>query len=626
MYDANQIQILEGLDAVRRRPGMYIGSTDFRGLHHLLWEVVDNSVDEFMAGFGDRVTITINADNSVTINDYGRGIPVDKHKTGRSGLEIALTVLHAGGKFGAGSYKVSGGLHGVGVSVVNALSRRLVAEVRRNGATYRQEYEAGKPLTEVKRVGRADDTGTAITFWPESKVFGAIEWKMDLIHARIRECCYLNPGLSAEIIDARCTPATSFSFYFDGGLTSYVRHLNANRTVLHPVISTNKLAGTTQIDIALQYNDGFSESVLAYANNIHTAEGGTHLTGFRTALTRVLNDLGRKLGVLKDANLTGDDIREGLSAVISVRLLEPEFEGQTKTKLGNAEVRSQVDGALAEGLTAHFERSPNDIKRIIEKCWLSARAREAARKARDLVVRKDPLSVSTLPGKLADCQERNAERCELFVVEGDSAGGSAKQGRDRKFQAILPLRGKILNVEKTSVERMLESDAIKSLVTALGTGISRGFDITKLRYGRLILMTDADVDGAHIATLLLTLIFRHMPQLITSGRLYLAQPPLYRITFNKETHWVYSEASRNALVKKAGRAKVDMQRYKGLGEMTPEQLWTTTMNPATRTLLKVTAEDLVRLDETFTMLMGSAVPPRKKFIETHAHAARNLDV
>ncbi|MDB5060049.1 MAG: gyrB, partial [Chloroflexi bacterium] len=393
-----------------------------------------------------------------------------------------------------------------------------------------------------------------------------------------------------------------------------------------PVISTNKLAGTTQIDIAIQYNDGFSESVLAYANNIHTAEGGTHLTGFRTALTRVLNDLGRKLGVLKDANLTGDDIREGLSAVISVRLLEPEFEGQTKTKLGNAEVRSQVDGALAEGLTAHFERSPNDIKRIIEKCWLSARAREAARKARDLVVRKDPLSVSTLPGKLADCQERNAERCELFVVEGDSAGGSAKQGRDRKFQAILPLRGKILNVEKTSVERMLESDAIKSLVTALGTGISRGFDITKLRYGRLILMTDADVDGAHIATLLLTLIFRHMPQLITSGRLYLAQPPLYRITFNKETHWVYSEASRNALVKKAGRAKVDMQRYKGLGEMTPEQLWTTTMNPATRTLLKVTAEDLVRLDETFTMLMGSAVPPRKKFIETHAHAARNLDV
>ena len=384
--------------------------------------------------------------------------------------------------------------------------------------------------------------------------------------------------------------------------------------------------GSTQIDVALQYNDGFNETVLTYANNINTVEGGSHLTGFRSALTRVLNDLGRKAGVLKDANLTGDDIREGLSAVVSVRLLEPEFEGQTKTKLGNAEVRSQVDAAVAEGLTAHFERSPNDIKKIVEKCWLSARAREAARKARDLVVRKDPLSVSTLPGKLADCQERDAERCELFVVEGDSAGGSAKQGRDRRFQAILPLRGKILNVEKTSIERMLESEAIKSLVTALGTGIGHSFDVSRIRYGRLILMTDADVDGAHIATLLLTLIFRYMPQLITGGRLFLAQPPLYRVSFGKESHWVYSEAGRQAAAKKAGKAKVEIQRYKGLGEMTPEQLWTTTMNPATRTLLRVTIDDLVRLDETFTMLMGSAVPPRKKFIETHAHAARNLDI
>jgi len=626
VYDANQIQILEGLDAVRRRPGMYIGSTDYRGLHHLLWEVVDNAVDEFMAGFGNRVTVSLNPDGSATVNDYGRGIPVDKHRSGRSGLEVALTILHAGGKFGNGSYKVSGGLHGVGVSVVNALSARLVAEVRRNGATYRQEYECGKPMDDVRRAGRADDTGTSITFWPERKVFGTIEWKTELIHARLRECCYLNPGLTAEVVDARVSPPSPYSFYFDGGLTSYVRHLNANHTALHPVISVNKLVGTTQIDIALQYNDSFNETVLAYANNIHTAEGGTHLTGFRSALTRVLNDLGRKVGVLKETGLTGDDIREGLSAVISVRLLEPEFEGQTKTKLGNAEVRSLVDAALAEGLNAHFERSPNDIRKIVEKCWLSARAREAARKARDLVVRKDPLSVSTLPGKLADCQERNAERCELFVVEGDSAGGSAKQGRDRKFQAILPLRGKILNVEKTSIERMLESDAIKSLVTVLGTGIGHGFDITKLRYGRLILMTDADVDGAHIATLLLTLIFRHMPQLITSGRLFLAQPPLYRVSFGKESHWVYNEAGRTALVKKAGRAKVEIQRYKGLGEMTPEQLWTTTMNPATRTLLKVNAEDFVRLDETFTMLMGSAVPPRKKFIETHAHAARNLDV
>ncbi len=625
-YDANQIQILEGLEAVRRRPGMYIGSTDFRGLHHLLWEVVDNAVDEYMAGFGDQVEITINPDESVTVVDYGRGIPVDKHKTGRSGLEVALTVLHAGGKFGTGSYKVSGGLHGVGVSVVNALSRKLVAEVRRSGALYRQEFQTGKPCEEVRRVGRADDTGTSITFWPERKVFGAIDWKTDLIHSHMRECCYLNPGLTVEVTDARVSPPSPYSFYFEGGLVSYIRHLNTNRTVLHPVISINRLVGSTQIDIALQYNDGFNETVLAYANNIHTVDGGSHLTGFRAALTRVLNDLGRKLGVLKDANLTGDDIREGLSAVVSVRLLEPEFEGQTKTKLGNAEVRSQVDSALAEGITAHFERNPNDIKKIVEKCWLSARAREAARKARDLVVRKDPLSVSTLPGKLADCQERDAERCELFIVEGDSAGGSAKQGRDRRFQAILPLRGKILNVEKTSVERMLESEAIKSLVTALGTGIGLSFDLARIRYGRLILMTDADVDGAHIATLLLTLIFRHMPQLITGSRLFLAQPPLYRVSFGKESHWVYNEAGRQALIKKAGKAKVDIQRYKGLGEMTPEQLWTTTMNPATRTLLRVTAEDLVRLDETFTMLMGSAVPPRKKFIETHAHAARNLDV
>ena len=624
-YNANQIQILEGLDAVRRRPGMYIGSTDSRGLHHLLWEIVDNAIDEFMAGFGDRVTVTLNPDSSVTVVDQGRGIPVDKHKSGRSGLEVALTVLHAGGKFGAGGYKVSGGLHGVGLSVVNALSSKLVAEVRRNGALYRQEYESGKPLADVRRSGRADSTGSTITFLPDKKVFGQIEWKPEVIQARLREGCYLNPGLTATLVDARGEPPTSFSFYFEGGITSYVKHLNASRTTLHPPISISKMAGTTQIEIALQYNEGFTESVFAYANNIHTVDGGTHLTGFRSALTRVLNDLGRKQGVLKD-NLTGDDVREGLAAVISVRLLEPEFEGQTKTKLGNAEVRSQVDAALAEGLQAHFERAPNDIKRIVEKCWLSVRAREAARKARDLVVRKDPLQVSTLPGKLADCQERDADKCELFVVEGDSAGGSAKQGRDRRFQAILPLRGKILNVEKSSVEKMLESDAIKSLVLALGGGIGRSFDPAKLRYGRLILMTDADVDGAHIATLLLTLIFRHMPALITGERLYLAQPPLYRIRFGKEQHWVYNEAQRTAVVKKAGKLKVEIQRYKGLGEMTAEQLWTTTMNPATRTLLKVTTDDVVALDETFAMLMGNAVPPRKKFIETHAHAVRNLDV
>jgi DNA gyrase subunit B len=625
-YTANQIQILEGLDAVRRRPGMYIGSTDYRGLHHLLWEVIDNSLDEHMAGYGDLIKVQLNADGSASVADHGRGIPVDQHRTGRSGLEVALTVLHAGGKFGSGSYKVSGGLHGVGVSVVNALSTRLVAEVRRDGYKWRQEYESGKPLANVARAGKAPDTGTTITFWPDRAIFGHAEFRLDLIHERMRESCYLNPGLTIQVVDARTEPAGTYSFYFEGGLLSYVRHLNEHKTVLHQPISISKMAGTTQIDIALQYNDGYNESVFAYANNINTVDGGTHLTGFRTALTRVLNDLGRKAGILKDFSLTGDDVREGLSAVISVRLLEPEFEGQTKTKLGNAEVRSQVDAALAEGLTSHFEKQPADLKKIVEKCFLSARAREAARKARDLVIRKDPLSVSTLPGKLADCTERDASRSELFIVEGDSAGGSAKQGRERKFQAILPLRGKILNVEKAQADKMLESEEIKALITALGTGIGHGFDIAKLRYHTVVIMTDADQDGAHIATLLLTLFFRHMPQLITGGYLYMAQPPLYRISAAKENHWVYSDAERAAVVKKLGARKVTIQRYKGLGEMTPEQLWDTTMNPATRTLLRVTAEHPIKLDETFTTLMGNNVAPRKKFIETHAHAVKNLDV
>ncbi len=461
-YTANQIQILEGLDAVRKRPGMYIGSTDYRGMHHLLWEVVDNSLDEHMAGMGDHIIVELNADGSATVKDHGRGIPVDRHRTGKSGLEVALTVLHAGGKFGSGSYKVSGGLHGVGVSVVNALSSRLVAEVRRDGYRWRQEYESGKPLGDVARAGRAADTGTTITFWPDKAVFGHAEWRLDVIHDRMRESAYLNPGLTIQVVDARTDPTSSYSFYFEGGLLSYVRHLNANKNVLHQPISISKLAGSTQIDIALQYNDGYTESVFAYANNIHTVDGGTHLTGFRTAHTRVLNDLGRKAGILKDFSLTGDDVREGLSTVISVRLLDPEFEGQTKTKLGNAEVRSQVDAALAEGLTSHFEKQPGDLKKILEKCFLAARAREAARKARDLVIRKDPLSVSTLPGKLADCAERDAVRSEIFIVEGDSAGGSAKQGRERKFQAILPLRGKILNVEKAQPDKMLEVGGDKS--------------------------------------------------------------------------------------------------------------------------------------------------------------------
>ncbi len=627
-YTADQIQILEGLDAVRRRPGMYIGSTDYRGLHHLLWEVTDNSIDESLAGFGDRIRITLHPDNSVSVTDWGRGFPVDRHKTGKSGLEVALTVLHAGGKFGSGSYKVSGGLHGVGISVVNALSTRLVAEVRRNGRLYRQEFVGGKPSADVRSVGRADDTGTTITFWPDPHVFGHAEWKLDLIHDRMREACYLNSGLTVQVVDARQQPESAYSFYFEGGIVSYVRYLNTNKTVLHQPIALSKLAGTTTIDIALQYNDGYNESTFAYANNIHTVDGGTHLTGFRTALTRVLNDLGRKAGLLKgDAALTGEDVREGLSAVISVRLLEPEFEGQTKTKLGNAEVRSQVDAALAEGLAAHFDRYPADLKRIIEKCWLSARAREAARKAKDLVIRKDPLMVSTLPGKLADCQERDAAKSELFIVEGDSAGGSAKQGRERRFQAILPLRGKILNVEKAAPDKLLDSAEIKALITALGAGVGNNFDASKLRYGTVVIMTDADVDGSHISTLLLTLFFRHMRPLITGGHLYLAQPPLYRVAIGKDVHWAYSDAERDALVKRhAGRKRAEIQRYKGLGEMSAQQLWDTTMDPATRTLLRVNAENLIRLDDTFTTLMGSNVPPRKRFIETHAHTVQNLDV
>jgi len=627
-YTADQIQILEGLDAVRRRPGMYIGSTDYRGLHHLLWEITDNAIDEHLAGHGDRIRITLNPDDSISVVDWGRGFPVDRHKTGRSGLEVALTVLHAGGKFGSGSYKVSGGLHGVGVSVVNALSTRLAAEVRRNGRRYRQEYVNGKPTADVKTAGRAEDTGTTITFWPDRGVFGNAEWRLDLIHDRMREACYLNPGLSVQIVDARKEPQSAYSFYFEGGIVSYVRYLNANKNVMHGPIYIEKTADTTRIELALQYNDGYNETTFAYANNIHTVDGGTHLTGFRTALTRVLNDLGRKAGLLKgEATLAGEDVREGLSAVISVRLLEPEFEGQTKTKLGNAEVRSQVDNALAEGLAAHFDRYPGDLKRIIEKCWLSARAREAARKAKDLVIRKDPLMVSTLPGKLADCQERDASKSELFIVEGDSAGGSAKQGRERRFQAILPLRGKILNVEKAQADKLLESEEIKALVTALGAGIGNNFDTNKLRYGTVVIMTDADVDGAHIATLLLTLFFRHMRPLITNGHLYVAQPPLYRVAIGKDVHWAYSDAERDALVKRyGGRKRPDIQRYKGLGEMSARQLWETTMDPSTRTLLRINADNLIRLDETFTTLMGSNVPPRKKFIETHAHNVRNLDV
>jgi len=627
-YTAASIQVLEGLEAVRRRPGMYIGSTDARGLHHLVWEVVDNSIDEAMAGHASTVSVTLHGDGRVTVEDDGRGVPVGRHSTGKDALEVVHTVLHAGGKFGGGGYKVSGGLHGVGVSVVNALSSWLRVESARDGGIWAQEYQRGKPTGPVQRIGvQGTRKGTRTVFQADPEMFDTTDFSFETISQRLRESAYLTKGVWITLLDER--NERERSFYFEGGLVSFVRHLNRNKEALHSrPIYCERRDGTTTIEVALQYNDTYAENVLAFANNINTVDGGTHITGFRRALTRSLNDWAKRAGVLKESesNLSGDDVREGLTAVVSVKLTEPQFEGQTKAKLGNAEVAGQVEAALADAISQYLEENPADGRRIIEKCLTAARAREAARKARDLVIRKGALDGMSLPGKLADCQERDPAKSELYIVEGDSAGGSAKQGRDRRFQAILPLRGKLLNVEKARLDKILSSENVKPLIIALGGGIGESFDLAKLRYHRIIIMTDADVDGAHIRTLLLTFFFRHMPEVIDSGYLFVAQPPLYRVSTGKVTKYAKSEKELDRVVKEFTTKNVSVQRFKGLGEMNADQLWETTMNPETRTLLKVEVEDASTADGIFTMLMGERVEPRKDFIKTEARKVKNLDI
>ncbi len=629
-YSAADIQVLGDREAVRRRPGMYIGSTDQRGLHHLVYEIAYNSIDEAMAGCCTKILVTLQEDGTVTVEDNGRGIPVDIHPTtNTSALETVLTVLHAGAKFGGKTYQVSGGLHGVGASVVNALSSWLEVIIRRDGKRYRQEYKKGIPQGEVTEIGQATDTGTTITFLADEEIFGKINYDFNTLSERLREMAYLNRELEICLLDKRGD--TEKTFYFEGGITGFVRHLNRNRAVRHrQPIYISKQVNHTIIEAALQYNDGFTDNTLCFANCVNTVDGGTHLTGFRSALTRVLNDHAHKNKLLKEgeSNLVGDDVREGLTAVISVKLSEPQFEGQTKSKLGNIELKSLVESVIVEELSLYLEEHPDEAKRIIEKCITSAKAREAARKARELIIRKSSLDMGTLPGKLADCSEKEPSHCELYLVEGPSAGGSAKEGRNRRFQAILPLRGKILNVEKAAPDKMLAHEEIRFIITALGAGIDGEFDLSKLRYHRVILMTDADVDGAHIRTLLLTFFFRHMPELINNGHLFIAQPPLYSIKTGKLVHWVYSEQEKEELLSrlKETAKKSVVQRYKGLGEMSAEQLWETTMNPASRTLLSVSVEDAAKADSIFSMLMGGEVPPRKAFIQAHAKSVKNLDI
>ena len=628
-YTANDIQVLGGREAVRRRPGMYIGSTDQRGLHHLVYEIAYNSIDEAMAGCCTKIVVTIQEDSAVCVEDNGRGIPVEIHPiTNVSALETVMTVLHAGAKFGGKTYQVSGGLHGVGASVVNALSSWCKVGIRLNGKAYSQEYRQGIPQGEVREVGETSDTGLTTTFTADEEIFGKAKYDFNILSERLREMAYLNKGLEICLKDEG--KACEKTFYFEGGITSFVRHLNRNRVVRHrQPIYISKTIDSTIVEAALQYNDGFTESTSSFANCVNTADGGSHLTGFRSALTRVLNDYARKNKFLKDdePNLVGDDVREGLTAIISVKLTEPQFEGQTKTKLGNLEVKGVVESAVSESLSLYLEEHPDDAKKIIEKCLTAAKAREAARKARDLIIRKNSLDTGTLPGKLADCSEKEPSHCELYLVEGDSAGGSAKQGRNRRFQAILPLRGKVLNVEKAPSDKMLAHAEIRAIITALGTSIDEELDLSRLRYHRVVLMTDADVDGSHIRTLLLTFFFRHMVDLINHGHLFIAQPPLYRIKTNKQQHWVYSEQEREEITRKLkGTKKIEIQRYKGLGEMSAEQLWETTMNPATRTLLTVNVDDAARTDQIFHMLMGGEVPPRKAFIQAHAKSVRNLDI
>ena len=629
-YTADNIQVLEGLEAVRRRPGMYIGSTDQRGLHHLIYEIVDNAVDEAMAGFCDRVVVTIHPDGSVTVVDNGRGIPVGKHsKTGLSAVETVLTVLHAGGKFGGGGYKVSGGLHGVGASVVNALSEWLRVEVKQDAACWTQEYRRGVPQGELKKAGKVDrgETGTTISWMPDSQVFETLDYDFEMLAQRFREMAYLTRGLMIQFIDLR-GDGRERSFYFDSGIQAFVRQLNRSRNALHPdPIYVSHETEDAAVEVALQYNDTFGEVVYSFANVIKTIDGGSHVTGFRAALTRVLNEHARKAKLLKDndANLTGDDVREGLAAVISVKISEPQFEGQTKTRLGNPEIKGIVESAVASALAQTLEEHPSIARKIIDKSLTAARAREAARKARDLVQRKGVLEGSNLPGKLADCSESDPKQCELYIVEGDSAGGSAKAARDRRNQAVLPLRGKILNVEKSRLDKMLENEQIRNIITALGTGFGEEYDPAKLRYHKIVIMTDADVDGAHIRTLLLTFFYRFMPQVIADGHLFIAQPPLYSVTRGRNTVWLFDDKAREEYFKDHTEKGSSIQRYKGLGEMNAEQLWDTTMNPEYRLLLRVEVNDAELADELFNTLMGDEVAPRKKFITTHALEA-NLDV
>jgi len=634
-YNADNIQVLEGLEAVRKRPAMYIGSTDTNGLHHLVYEIVDNSIDEALAGYCDNIVITIHKDNSIEVDDNGRGIPIDLHPVyKKSALEIVLTKLHAGGKFNNDTYKVSGGLHGVGVSVVNALSKNMTVEVCREEKKYSQSYKKGIPVHDVKKIGDAKTRGTRIQFWPDDEIFETIEYNFDTLSKRLRELAFLNAGIKIVLRDNReqkdkTAKATEHVFQFKGGLVSFVQYLNEAKT---PIVKKPIYFHTTKdkidVEVAIQYIDSYNENVYTYANNINTREGGTHLIGFKSALTRVINDYLKKGKYEKSiTQLSGDDVREGLVAIISVKIPEPQFEGQTKMKLGNSEVKGLVESATHENLSLFFEENPQDVKKIIEKCILGARARIAAKRARDLTRRKSALEFDNLPGKLSDCSERDASKCELYLVEGDSAGGSAKQGRDRNFQAILPLKGKILNVEKSRIDKILGNEEIRTLITAIGAGIGdEEFDIAKARYHKVVIMTDADVDGAHIRTLLLTFFFRYMTDLIRSGYLYIAQPPLYGIKIGKDQHYVFSDDEKDALLNKHKDQKMAIQRYKGLGEMNAEQLWDTTMDPEKRIMLQVRIDDDIEAEQVFSVLMGDAVEPRRKFIEDNAHKVQNLDL
>ncbi len=630
-YNADQIQVLQGLEGVRKRPAMYIGSTDSRGLHHLVYEVVDNSIDEALAGICDHICVTIYEDNSVSVEDNGRGIPVDMHpKEKKPAVEVVLTELHAGGKFGGGGYKVSGGLHGVGLSVVNALSSTLEIKIKRDGKLYYQRYAYGVPVTKLEVIGDADSTGTEVKFFPDKEIFETTEFSYDILSHRLRELAFLSSGITIKLVDLRGEEPKEQVFKYDGGIRSFVESINKAKTPIHDgVIYIKKELPKVSVEVAFQYNDGYSDNTMCFANYVNTIDGGTHLTGFRSALTRSINDYGRKIGELKDSeeNLTGDDAREGITAVVSVKLEDPQFEGQTKAKLGNSEIKGIVDSVVTEGLSEFFEENPNVAKSIVKKCISASRAREAARKAKELTRRKSALEVSALPGKLADCSMKDPSLCEIYIVEGDSAGGSAKQGRDRRFQAIMPIRGKILNVEKARLDRILANEEIRAMITAFGTGVGEEFDISKLRYGKVVIMTDADVDGAHIRTLLLTFFFRYMRPLIENGNVMVAQPPLFQIKKGKKETYAYSEEElQQILAESDNKGNVNIQRYKGLGEMNSEQLWDTTMNPETRTMLKVTMEDAILADQIFTMLMGDQVEPRKDFIVENAKYALDIDI